>query len=313
MGHREMKLNQLKYFLKIAELGGVSAAARELFIAQPALSHQIASLEKELGSPLFIRGAKGVQLTAAGEKLVHHAQLILRQVEIAKADVISDDFSPRGEVSVVIDASKAYTLIPLLVTEAEKRFPQVQLKIFDALSLNAAECVANGKADIGLIPSAADLSGAHVIPVYQESLYLVGKGLAAQHSKGTILFEELSNYPLVAPSRPHNIRMHIEQKALEARRPINIQYEQNTGLTMHCLLSQGIANAIIPRDSMNVELQRGDLDALKIISPSIDRIHSLVRMKDRPISTACRALQGLILELIDSLCKRDVLEGTSLI
>lgn len=307
-----MKFNQLKCFLKTAELGGISAAARALFIAQPALSHQIAALEKELESTLFIRSAKGVQLTPAGEKLVHHAQLILRQVEIAKADVISDDFSPRGEVSVVVDASKAYTLIPLLVTEVEKRFPQVQLKIFDALSLNAAECVTNGKADLGLIPSAAELNGAHVIPVYQESLYLVGKGLAKENSNGTILFEELSNYPLVAPSRPHNIRMHIEQKALEARRPINIQYEQNTGLTMHCLLSQGIANAIIPRDSMNVELQRGDLDALKIVNPSIDRIHSLVRMEDRPTSTACRALESLIIELIESLCVKGVLEGTSL-
>lgn len=307
-----MTLKQLQYFLKIAELGGVSAAARALFIAQPALSHQIAALEKELESTLFIRGAKGVQLTPAGEKLVHHAQLILRQVDIAKADVISDQFSPRGEVSVVIDGSKAYTLIPLLVTETEKRFPQIQLKVFDALSLIAAECVTDGKADIGLIPSAADLSGAHVTPVYKESLYLVGKGLASQHSEGTILFEELSNHPLIAPSRPHNIRMHIEQKALEARWPLNIKYEQNTGLTIHCLLSQGIANAIIPRDSMNAELQRGDLDALKIINPSIDRIHSLVRMKNRPVSTACRALEGLITELIESLCEQGIFEGTSL-
>lgn len=307
-----MKLNQLKYFVKVAELGGVSAAARALFIAQPALSYQIAELEKELGTKLFIRNTKGVQLTPAGEKLEHHAKLILRQVDIARSDVLSDAISPRGEVSVVIDSSKAYALIPLLVTETARRFPQIQLKVFDALSLSAAEAVADGKADLGLIPSAADLIGAEVIPVYQESLYLVGRGISANHNTGTILFEELSNYPLVTPSRPHNIRMHIEQKALEAGWPLNIQYEQNTGLTMRCLVTEGIANAITPRDSMNTELQRGELDALKIIQPSIERIHSLVRMKDRPTSTACRALENLMIELIVTLCENGVLDGIPL-
>lgn len=304
-----MKLNQLKYFLKVAEVGGVSAAARELFIAQPALSHQMASLEKDLGTALFLRSAKGVQLTPAGEKLVHHAQLILRQVEIARADVISDEVSPRGEVSVVIDASKAYTLVPLLLPECERRFPEVQLKIFDAMSVNAARQIADGKVDLGLIPNAADLCRVDVIPVYRESLYLVGKGVAEGHESGTILFEELADYPLVAPSRPHNIRMHIEQTALEARRPLNIRYEQDTGLILRCMMNNGIASAIIPRDVMNAELDRGELDALRVIEPGIERIHSLVRLDDRPHTSACRVVEGLIIELIQTLCDDGTLDG----
>ncbi|MGB0466247.1 MAG: LysR family transcriptional regulator [Pontibacterium sp.] len=308
-----MKLNQLKYFLKIAELGSVSAAARELFIAQPALSLQISALEKELGMVLFIRGAKGVQLTAAGEKMVHHARLILRQVDTARADVISDEFAPRGEVRVVIDASKAYTLIPLLLTESARRFPEVQLKIFDAMSIAAAQTIIDGKADLGLLPGAAELSGVHVIPAYRESLYLVGRGIGEDHPAGTILFEELSNYPLVTPSRPHNLRMNIEQKALEARWPLDIQYEQDSGLILRCIMNHGIANAIIPRDVMNDELGRGDLDALKIIEPTIERIHSLVRLQARPVTTACRALEALIIELIHTLCERGTLDGIALV
>ncbi|WP_028469248.1 LysR family transcriptional regulator [Neptunomonas japonica] len=308
-----MKFTQLKYFLKIAEVGSVSAAARELFIAQPALSHQVAALENELGVALFVRSVKGVRLTLAGEKLVHHAKVILRQVDIAKADVISDEFSPRGEVGVVIDASKAYTLIPLLVTECAQRFPEVQLKIYDAMSLNAAQNIADGKVDIGLIPNAADLSGVHVTPVYQEPLHLVGKGIAAKHPMGTILFEELSNYPLVAPSRPHNIRLHIEQKALEAKWPLDIQFEQDTGLTLRCLMNNGIANAIIPYDVMTPELEHGELDALKIINPSIDRIHAIVRLENRPFTAACRAIELLLIELIQRLCEQEILDGEVLI
>lgn len=304
-----MKLNQLKYFLKIAELGSVSAAARELYIAQPALSNQISALEKTLGVSLFTRTVKGVQLTPAGEKLVHHAGLILRQVENARADVISDAISPRGEVRLVVDASKAYTLLPLLVTEAARRFPEVQLKLSDAMSIVASQHVTDGKVDMGLIPNAADLSDVEVLPVYRESMYLVGKDLGYGHDGKTILFEQLSEYPLVAPARPHNVRMHIEQTVLETRRPLNICYEQNTGLGLRCMINSGIANGIIPRDVMSVELQRGELDALKIVQPSIDRVHALVRLKDRPVTTACRAIEGVVIDVISTLCEQNILDG----
>jgi len=315
-----MTLKQLKFFIKIAELGSVSAAARELFIAQPALSNHVSALEKELEVDLFIRTVKGVQLTPAGEKLVHHAGLILRQVESSRADVISDTVSPRGEVRLVMDASKAYTLLPLLLTEAERRFPEVQLHISDAMSLVAAQHIADGKVDMGLIPNAADLSDVEVLPVYRESMYLVGKDLKTgheaehkpEHGDQTILFEQLSDYPLVAPARPHNVRMHIEQTAMEARWPLNIRYEQNTGLGLRCLVNNGIANAIMPRDVMNAELQRGELDALKIVNPSIDRIHSLVRLTDRPMTTASRALEGLVIEVIATLCEQGLLDGEAL-
>ncbi len=319
-----MTLKQLKFFLKIAELGSVSAAARELFIAQPALSNHVSALEKELEVELFTRTVKGVQLTPAGEKLVHHAGLILRQVESSRADVISDTVSPRGEVRLVMDASKAYTLLPLLLTEAERRFPEVQLHISDAMSLVAAQHIADGKVDLGLIPNAADLSKVEVLPVYRESMYLVGKDLSTRHEAGhksehklehddqTILFEQLSKYPLVAPARPHNVRMHIEQTAMEARWPLNIRYEQNTGLGLRCLVNNGIANAIMPRDVMNAELQRGELEALKIVNPSIDRIHSLVRLTDRPVTTAYRAMEGLIIEVIATLCEQGLLDGEAL-
>lgn len=312
-----MKLNQLKYFLKIAELGSVSAASRQLYIAQPALSHQIAALEKELEVELFTRTVKGVQLTPAGEKLVHHAGLILRQVENARADVISDESSPRGEVRLVVDASKVYTLLPLLITETARRFPDVQLNVFESMSLAAARQIADGKVDLGLIPNAADLSGVEVLPVYRESMYLVGKNLVEKgadsgNKQQTILFEQLSEYPLVAPSRPHNIRMHIEQTALEARRPLDIRYEQNTAQGLRCLINNGIASAIIPKDVMSVELNRGELDALKVVQPSIDRIHSLVRLKERPVTTACRAMEGLIIELIATLCDQGLLDGEAL-
>lgn len=312
-----MKILQLKYFLKIAELGSISAASRQLFIAQPALTHHISALENDLEVKLFARSVKGVQLTPAGEKLVHHANLILRQIENARTDLISDEMSPRGEIRLVIDSSKAYNLIPMLVTETAKRFPDIQLTVYEAMSPVAAQHIAEGKVDLALIPNAADLNDVLALPVYRESMYLVGKHIfneknARHEETSTISFKELSKYPLVCPSRLHNIRKHIEQSALEANRPLNIRYEQNTAQELRSFINSGIACAIIPRDVMAMELQQGELQALKIVQPSIERIHSLVRLNSRKATSALSVMESLIIELISHLCDEGVFDGQCL-
>ena len=67
-----MKLRQLEYFCAVAEEKSISAAARELHVAQPPISRQIAQLEEELGVQLFLRGSKGMSLTDAGQSLYQH-------------------------------------------------------------------------------------------------------------------------------------------------------------------------------------------------------------------------------------------------
>lgn len=304
-----MTLKQLRYFLAVAEAGSVSGAARDIFIAQPALSYQIAQLEQSLGTELMHRSVKGVQLTNAGTTLLQHARQILKQVDNAKAHVLSGEFSPRGEVSLVIDASKAYTLVAPLLKHCQQHYPDIQLKISDAMSVKAGQQMQRGGADLAFIPSAAELEGVELVAVYKEPLHLVGKNLAKQHPSGTIKFKELYQYPLVAPSKAYNIRQHIDQKALEAKRPLNIQYEQDTGLTLRCLAYHGMANAILPKDVMATELKQGDVDALQIIEPTIDRIHSLVWRTEQVQSSAVQAVQKMVVTVVQQLCDSGVLDG----
>ena len=76
-----MELRQLKYFVRIVELGSFSQAAKDLYVAQPALSAQINNLESDLGVRLLSRSVRGVTPTEAGQSLYVHAQAVLRQIE----------------------------------------------------------------------------------------------------------------------------------------------------------------------------------------------------------------------------------------
>jgi LysR family transcriptional regulator, hca operon transcriptional activator len=80
-----MELRHLRYFVAVAETGGLTTAAkRRLHTAQPSLSRQIRELEAEVGVQLLIRHARGIQLTAAGRAFLGHARITLAQAEAAK-------------------------------------------------------------------------------------------------------------------------------------------------------------------------------------------------------------------------------------
>ena len=78
-----MNTDQLRYFMAIAHHKNFTEAAKEFYITQPAITHQIAALEKELGTPLFKRTTRSVTLTEAGKLFAEHAKHILDQEENA--------------------------------------------------------------------------------------------------------------------------------------------------------------------------------------------------------------------------------------
>ena len=90
-----MKLRQLEYFCAVAEEKSISAAARELHVAQPPISRQIAQLEEELGVQLFLRGSKGMALTDAGQSLYQQTQQVFQ-------DIRRVEYAQRGELETAI-------------------------------------------------------------------------------------------------------------------------------------------------------------------------------------------------------------------
>jgi DNA-binding transcriptional LysR family regulator len=84
-----VSLAQIQYFVAVAEEGNVGRAARELRVAQPAVSRQIRMLEGELGAELFLRTPRGMHLSRAGEVFLAHARSVLAEVEAAKQAVRS--------------------------------------------------------------------------------------------------------------------------------------------------------------------------------------------------------------------------------
>jgi DNA-binding transcriptional LysR family regulator len=123
-----MELRHLQYFVAVAEEKSFTRAAKRLGIKQPPLSTQIQKLEKEMGTPLFDRGTRGVELTNPGRLLLEEARLILHQVERTKTDVRRRARGETGRVNVGFGiGTQFYPLVPTIIREYGTHYPEVLL------------------------------------------------------------------------------------------------------------------------------------------------------------------------------------------
>jgi len=152
-GHfkRTMELYQLGYFIEIARHRHFTRAAEHLRMAQPALSQQMKNLEAELGTPLFIRGKKETQLTAAGKALLPRAEALLAQADAART-AVSDVAQLRGgKLIVAAIPSVCACLLPELLHAFGRKHPGVKIQLIEDSSERVAASVESGHADLGFL------------------------------------------------------------------------------------------------------------------------------------------------------------------
>ena len=149
-----MKLSQLRDLVTIAERGGLRRAARQLGLAQPALSKSIRELEKELGAPLFERTTTGMVLTPIGEAFAKRSSAIQLEVQRAFEEVQQLRGVGAGTVSVGMSTSSQIAMLPRVLRHFEKRYPDVLLRISEGLFPAMESAVRDGAIDFYVGPPA---------------------------------------------------------------------------------------------------------------------------------------------------------------
>ena len=146
-----MDLRRLRYFAIAAAEGSLHAAAAKLNIAQPALSRQVRELEHELGVVLFVRSARGVKLTPAGEVLAAEVAKIFRQVEAAINRTQRADKGEIGQLCVALTlASAELRFVISALAAARREFEDVEFPMRVISSDEQIEALCKGTADVGV-------------------------------------------------------------------------------------------------------------------------------------------------------------------
>ena len=126
-----IKFSQIRSFVTVARCGKFSQAAEELQLAQPTVSHAIASLESELGIQLLFRGSKGVKLTPAGESILVRCDRILATLAEIQQEAERHKTLERGKIRISTFRGAAAQLLPKIRADFKARYPQIEVKIIE--------------------------------------------------------------------------------------------------------------------------------------------------------------------------------------
>ncbi|OXR47913.1 LysR family transcriptional regulator [Pusillimonas sp. T2] len=147
-----MKINQLRDVIAVANKGSFRAAARYLNMTQSAISRSINELERDLGTVLFDRHARGVLLTPMGERFVQRASLALNELQRARDELQQLQGSYVGKVSVCLSSGALAKLLPGALRSFHKKFPDVTLELIEGQYFIAETGLKEGSIDFYIGP-----------------------------------------------------------------------------------------------------------------------------------------------------------------
>lgn len=293
-----LSLKQLRYFIAIAESRALSHAAQTLNVAQSALSHHVAQLEAELGVQLMERRARGIALTAAGQRLYEHALSISSAVKKTENDVRTFSETPSGAISVGLPHT-AIELVALPLMQAVRRdWPKITLSLSESLSLKLAQRVLSGEIDLALAFNPADDSRLARRPLLIEEMYLVGRRDLIGATSRPIAFSDMPKRPILAPFPSGSLRSLVNDHLLRNRIEAGDTLEIDSLTAMRLALENGLGCSILSRATVLSSLAGGRLHCRRIVEPQLSRTLEQISLRDRPRTPAFTAIETLLGELV---------------
>lgn len=262
---RRIDLTSLQLFVAVCELGSIGRAAEREFIAASAVSKRLSDLEATLETPLLYRHTRGVNLTPAGESLLHHARSVLFSLEKMQAELSEYADGVRGHVRIHANISAIVQFLPEDLGAFSREHPQVKIDLEEHLSTEVLRAVQEGAADLGICNvSAAGTHALQTLPYRHDELVLIvprGHGLAQRKS---VAFADTLDFDHVGLHSNSSIYLAMREAAAAAGRNIRLRI-QVTGLDAMCrMIHNGLGVGVMPRRAFTLMHGVGDLECVRL-------------------------------------------------
>ncbi len=191
-----MDVKHLKYILMIAREKNISRAAEKLYMSQSSLSYVVTTLEKELGTPLFLRHKNGIELTEAGEKYVKAAEKVVRIREELYQDIAG--IKAKATISVAATSQWGTRLFAEAVPQFQKRYPQTNFRFTHAELIYVEKEFQNGNVDFAFVSTGVfNKKVANMHLLRKEEMYLaipMDHPFRLKKDSDSLSLSELSEY-----------------------------------------------------------------------------------------------------------------------
>ncbi len=304
-----MDIRQLRYFVGVVEAGSFTRASEQLHVAQSALSLHVKSLEDRFGLALLIRDRNGVRVTPKGARLLEHAQIILRQMALADAELSEGMSAPFGVVNIGIPPAAARLLVPKLLARSREKLPGVTLKISEGLTIALREWMTSGKLNMKIAyrtPATVERS----LEIAREDFCLIVRANdPAWAGRETVALGELRRVPLAVPMPTHTPGT-VANVVADHRDELNVAFEVDSLPTIINLVLGGQACTILTASAIQHELRDGLVKALRIVDPTIVRSVVIVTNMRDELDRAVIATRSFLAEAVRDLVREGAWPAT---
>lgn len=287
---------ELDVFLALGQTLSFRRTADQVHLSQSAVSGVLTRLEESLGTRLFDRTTRSVQLTLAGQVFLEQVQVLRAQTDEAVRAVRSVAELQVGQVTLAALPSLAATVVPAAMARLASQHPGIRLSVIDTLSGPAFDLVRRGEVDFALTaanPAYADLDDQ---PLASDGFVLL---LPAQHAlaKGrqALGWAEVADLVHISMPQPTSVRQYADAALLEHRLRFAPRYEVEHLATIQAMVAAGLGVAALPEWAAAVAPLPGVVKR-RLCRPDIRRPIGLVTRRGRALSPAATEMVALLRE-----------------
>ncbi|GLS15796.1 MULTISPECIES: LysR family transcriptional regulator [Hydrogenophaga] len=302
-----MELRQLRYFVRIVELGAMSRAAHDLDMVQSALSQQITRLEGELATRLLHRTPQGVSPTAAGAAFFREAKLTLRHAEQAVRAAQAARLS--GSVTVGLAPTTSAVLGLPLIQAMRERYPDVRLHMVEAMSGHISALLNARELDMAVLfdsrlQQARQAGGSRrweIQPLLEEDLFLM-RSAATPRLPAEMTMADLADEPLILPTGPHGLRSTLDAAFAGMGLAPRVVLEVDSLAMVMAAVDAGLASSVQPWAALGRYPDAGQrFQWARLTDVPARRVNLLCSLSDDELSPAALAARVVLADCVRTL------------
>ncbi len=257
-------LVDLRLMVRIAETNGLTRGAEASHMSLPAASTRVKNLEESIGTKLLYRTSQGVTLTPPGQAFVHHARLVLGQIEHLRGDLQSYAKGIKGHLRVFANTTALGEFLPPVLRDYLRSHPDVNIDLRERLSHDIVRAVGEGQTDIGIVAGAVRTENLETLPYRQDTLLLVVPRGHALAGAGAVAFADTLDLDHVGLHEASAIHAFLRQACDRLHRVLPTRIEVGNFEAACRMVEAGVGVAILPGSAARRHAQTMAIDTVAL-------------------------------------------------
>jgi DNA-binding transcriptional LysR family regulator len=239
-------LVDIRLFVNIAETNSLTRGAQRSNISLPSASTRMKHFENDLGVRLLNRTGHGITLTAAGQTFLHHARVVLQQLEQLDGDLQEHVRGMKGHVRIFANASAITEFLPLALPSFLATHPDISVDLRERLSPEIVRAVKEGRIDIGIVSGKACAEGLRLLPYYKSRLVLATARNHPLAQRKSISFEDTLNCEYIGLSESSAIHTFLNQTANRVHKSLKVRIHVGNFEAVCRMIEANVGIGVLP-------------------------------------------------------------------